>query len=112
MMHYVDATCASVEKTINDMIDKMIENMKKRIAKYSHCFNWSRENYNEPDSSFRSPKSEVSLYHNFEPFYLVRHDLHDDLSLPSLEKRVISLYLYYKTLHPTLAHPWRSLMIP
>ena len=25
---YVDAKCASVEKTINDMTDKMIENMK------------------------------------------------------------------------------------
>jgi len=45
---YVDATCTSVEKNINDMIDKMIENMKVIITEYSHCFNQSRENCNEP----------------------------------------------------------------
>ena len=33
--NYVDAKCASVEKMINDMNDKMIETMKERIAKYS-----------------------------------------------------------------------------
>jgi len=29
---YDDATCASVEKKINELTDKMIENMKVRIA--------------------------------------------------------------------------------
>ena len=32
---YVDATCASVEKKINELTDKIIENMKVRIAEYS-----------------------------------------------------------------------------
>ena len=30
--NYIDATCASVEKKINDMTDRMIETMKERIA--------------------------------------------------------------------------------
>ena len=34
---YVDATCASFAKTINELIDKMIENMKERIPEYSQC---------------------------------------------------------------------------
>jgi len=29
---YVDAICASVEKKINELTDKMIENMKMRIT--------------------------------------------------------------------------------
>ena len=51
---YVDASCARVEKMINDMTDKIIENLKKRIAKYSHCFSHSNEDIElqEPDSSF------------------------------------------------------------
>ena len=43
---YIDATCASDDKTINDITDKMIENMKVRIAEYSQCSNQSRENCN------------------------------------------------------------------
>jgi len=39
---YVDATCASVKKKINELTDKMIENMKVRIAEYSQCFNQRR----------------------------------------------------------------------
>jgi len=67
--NYVDATCASVEKRINDMTDKMIENMKKRIGKYSHCFSHSRDDINlqGSDSNLGSPKSAVSLYDDFEP---------------------------------------------
>ena len=32
---YVDATCASVEKTLNEMTDKMVKTMKERIFEYS-----------------------------------------------------------------------------
>ena len=32
---YVDATCASVERKINELADQMVQTMKKRIAKYS-----------------------------------------------------------------------------
>jgi len=52
---------------INDMIDKMIENIKVRIAEYSQCFNQSRKNCNEPDSNLGYPKPEVSLYDNSIP---------------------------------------------
>ena len=50
---YVDAICASVEKKINELINKMVETMKERIAEYSHGFNRSRENYNESDSKLK-----------------------------------------------------------
>jgi len=33
---YVDATCASLRKTTNELADKMIETMKKRIVEYSY----------------------------------------------------------------------------
>jgi len=36
---YVDAKCASVEKTINELTERMVETIKERIAKYSQCFN-------------------------------------------------------------------------
>ena len=68
------------------MTDQVVETMKKRIAKYSQCFNQSRKNCNEPDSSLRSPKPEVSLYDDFEPSYLVRPDLNNDMPLPSVEQ--------------------------
>ena len=32
---YVDAKCVSVEKTIKDMTDKMVDKMKDRVAEYS-----------------------------------------------------------------------------
>ena len=47
---YVDATCASFEKKINDMTDQMIETMKVTIAAYSPYFNQNSETYNESDS--------------------------------------------------------------
>ena len=75
-----------LKKKINDMTDQMIETMKERIAKYSQCFNQSRENYSEPDSSLGSHKPEVSLYDDFEQSYQSIPHLHADLSLPSLEK--------------------------
>jgi len=34
---YVDAKCVSVEKTIKDMTDKMVDKMKDRVAEYSRC---------------------------------------------------------------------------
>jgi len=66
-LDYVDAICARIEKKINEMTDKMIENMKERIVKYSHCFDRSRENYSEPESSLGSRKPEVSPMIIFSP---------------------------------------------
>ena len=85
---YVDAPRASVEKKINELTDKMIENMKKRIAKYFHCFSRSREDINlkEPDSSLGSLELEVCLYDDFEPSYLTRPNLSNNMPLPSLEQ--------------------------
>ena len=54
---YADATFASVEKKINELTDKMIENMKVRIAGYSQCFHQSRDTCNESDSSLGSHHS-------------------------------------------------------
>ena len=71
---YVDATCACIENTVNDMTDRIIETMKERITKYSHCFNRGRENCSEHDSNLGSPKSDVSLYDDFDPSYLVWPD--------------------------------------
>ena len=82
---YINATCASVEKKINDMTDKMIENIKVTIAEFFQCFNQNKENCNEPDSSLGSPKSEVSLYDDFEPSYLSHPNLNNDMPLPSVE---------------------------
>jgi len=81
---YVNATCVSIEKTIHGLTQKMVETMKERITEYSHYFNHSRDNYNEPDSYLASPKSKVSLYVDFGPSYLTRSDLHDDMPFPSL----------------------------
>ena len=82
---YVDATCASFEKKINDMTDQMIETMKVRIAICSPCFNQNRETYSELDSSLGSPESDVSLYDDFEPSYSARPDLNEHMYLPNLE---------------------------
>ena len=38
---YADATCANLGKTIYELIGKMIETMKEKIAKYSHHVNQS-----------------------------------------------------------------------
>ena len=83
---YRDATCASMEKRINELTDKMLEIMQVRITEYSHCFNQNREQYNESDSSLGSPKPEVSLFNDFEPSCLPRPSLHDAQPLPSLEQ--------------------------
>ena len=84
---YIDGTCASVKKKINELTDKMIENMKVRISEYSQCFNQSRENCNERDYSLESPKSEVSLYDDFEPSYLARPNFTNDMPLTSVEHK-------------------------
>ena len=75
-----------MEKKINDMTDRMLEDKKKRITEYSLCFNQSRENYGEAYSSLGSPRYEVSLCDNFEPPYLARPHLNDVMALPSLEQ--------------------------
>lgn len=69
------------------MIDKMVEDMKKRIAEYSQCSNQRREdtNLHKPNCSLGSSKPEVSLYDDFELSCFTRPDLHDDMPLPSLE---------------------------
>ena len=36
---YFNAQCASVEKKINELTDKMMEIMKARITEHSHFFN-------------------------------------------------------------------------
>jgi len=83
---YVDATCVSVEKEINELTDKMIENMKVRIAEYSQYFSQSRENYSGPDSSLGSPKPRVSLYDDFETAYPARPNLNEEMPLLSLDQ--------------------------
>jgi len=85
---YVDATCANIEKKINELADKMVEIMKEKIVEYSQCFNRSRKDTNLHKSGYSlgSPKPEVSLYDDFEPSYLARPNLNDDMPLPSLEQ--------------------------
>jgi len=75
-------------KEVNELTNRMAKAIKERIAKYSHCFHHSRgdNNLHESDSSLGSPKPEISLYDDFEPFYLGRPDLHDVMSFPSLER--------------------------
>jgi len=82
---YIDVTCASFEKKINDMTEQMMETMKLRIAEYSQSFNQIRETSSEIDSSFGSPKLDISLYEDFQPSYSARPDLNENMSLPSLE---------------------------
>ena len=77
------ATCARLEKKIDDMTDQMIETMKLRIVEYSQCFNPNRETSSEIDSSLGSPKPKFSLYDDFDPSYLARTNLNDDMPLPS-----------------------------
>jgi len=77
--NYVHATCASVENKLNELIDKTVETMKERIIENSQCFNQSRENYSELDFSLGSPNSKVSLYDDFDPSYLARPNLHDNM---------------------------------
>ena len=84
---YVDATCASFEKKINDMIDQMIETVKARIATCSQSFNQDRETYCELDSSLGSPQHDISLDDNFEPSYSGRPNLNEDMYLLGLDQK-------------------------
>jgi len=59
------------------MTDQMIETMKARIAAYSQSFNQNRETCSEINSSLGSPKSETSLYNDFEPSYFARPNLNE-----------------------------------
>ena len=72
---------------INDMINRMIENMKKRVAEYSHYFSHSKGDISLQESAaiLGSPKHKVSLYDDFEPSHLARPNLNEDMHLPSLE---------------------------
>jgi len=79
--------------------------MKKRIAECSQCFNQSRENCSEPDSSLGSPEPAVSLDDNFDPSYQSRPQLKENMPLPNLEQERDPLRLYHYTLHPSLTHP-------
>ena len=83
---YIDGTCASFEKKINDMTEKMIETMKLRFAEYSQCFVQNREPSSEIDSGLRSPKLDVDLCDVFERSYFTRPDLNENMCLPSLEQ--------------------------
>ena len=70
---------------INELTDQMVEIMKKRIAEYSQCFNQSRENCSEPNSSLGSPEPAVSLDDDFDPFYQARPHLNENMPLPNPE---------------------------
>ena len=90
------ATCARLEKKIDDMTDQMIklddmndqfiETMKLRIVEYSQCFNQNRKTYSEHDSRLGSPEPAVSLNDDFGPSYSTRPDLNENMCLPSLEQ--------------------------
>ena len=82
---YIDVTCASFEKKINDMTDHMIETMKLRIDEYSQSVYQIRETSSEIDSSFGYAKPDISLYEDFESSYSARPELNENMSLPSLE---------------------------
>ena len=48
---YVDATCASVKRKINELADQMVATMKKRIAEYSSlilCSCWMLMRFQSP----------------------------------------------------------------
>ena len=90
------ATCARLEKKIDDMTaqmikmdnmtDQFIETMKLRIAEYSQCFNQNMETSSEIDSRLGFPKPDIDLYDVSEPSYSVRPDLNENMCLPSLEQ--------------------------
>jgi len=83
----VDATCASIERKINELTDKMVETMKKRIAKYSQYFNQSSKNCIEPDSILGSPESAVSLHDDFDPSNQSRAHSNGNMPLHNLEQQ-------------------------
>ena len=80
------ATCARLEKKINDMTDQMIETMKLRIVEYSQCFSRIRETSSEIDSNLGSPKPDIDLCDDSEPSSSTRPDLNENMCLPSLEQ--------------------------
>jgi len=102
---YADATCGSVEKMINYMTDKMIDDMKKRITKYSQCLTQGRENYNELDSSLGSSKLGVSLYDDFELSYSARPNLNEEMPLPYLDQESDFLLSLSPALAPEFSSP-------
>jgi len=102
---YIDAICASVEKKMNELTDKMIENLKVRIAEYSQYFSQSRENYSEPDSSLGSPKPGVSLYDDFETSYFARPPLNEEIPFPSPDLESDFLLSLSPTLAPEFISP-------
>ena len=83
---YMDPIRECLGKTANKMNDKMIETMKERITEYLNYFNQNKNDYNEHNSSLWSTRPKISLFGDFEPSYLGRHDLRDDISFPSLEQ--------------------------
>jgi len=83
---YVDTTCTSFEKKINEMTDQMGRTMKARIVACCQCFNQNRENCGEPDSSLGSRKPDISLYDDFESPYSARPDLTKDMYSLSLDQ--------------------------
>ena len=108
---YVDVTCASFEKKINDMTEQMMETMKVRIAEYSHCFDKNRETSSEIDSSLGSSKLDISLYDDFEPSYSARPDLNENMSLPNLEQESDLPASLSTDLAPSTSHLKMSLKI-
>ena len=65
----------------------------------------------EPNSSLGSPRLEVSLYDNFEPSYIARPNLDEDISLHRLDQECDIPLSYHLTFQPTLAHLSMSLMM-
>ena len=108
---YIDATCASFEKKINDMTDQMIETMKLRIAEYSERFNQNRKAYSEPDSRLGSPKPTVSLSDDFALSYSGRPDLNENMPLLSLEQESDLPMSLSTNLAPCTSSPKMSLKI-
>jgi len=49
--------------------------------------NHSLEDYNETDSSLGSPKPKINFYDDFEPNYLSKSNLHDNMPLPDLKQK-------------------------
>jgi len=84
---YVDATCVSIERKINELTDQMVETMKKRIAKYYQCFNQCREHGSERHSSLGYPEPVGSLDYDFHPSYQSKPHLNENMPLPNLEQQ-------------------------
>jgi len=68
-------------------MDKVIETMMEKITKYSHCFNWSRENssLHVPYSSLGSLEHVINLYDYFESSIQFRSNSHNDMPFSIIE---------------------------